>query len=127
MFLSHFGRLRCAEVKSTSKAILGPGLVTIDLQDELAKVADFAALPNGRKVASRLELMQSPTLPDRVFSRHVSEFKMIAEPQSDDSGGCGFIPEAMLIDILGGRAAAKRATSIQVRIFGSVLGVFKGY
>ena len=49
-------------------------------------------MPNGRKVASRLELMQSPTSPDRVFRRHVSEFKMIAEPQSDDSGGCGFIP-----------------------------------
>ena len=66
-----------------------PGLVTIDLQDELAKVADFAALPNGRKVASRLELMQSPTSPDRVVRRHISEFKMIGDDDSDGDDADG--------------------------------------
>eukprot|EP00930_Biecheleria_cincta_P094722 TRINITY_DN86155_c0_g1_i1.p2 TRINITY_DN86155_c0_g1~~TRINITY_DN86155_c0_g1_i1.p2 ORF type:complete len:100 (+),score=15.82 TRINITY_DN86155_c0_g1_i1:199-498(+) len=71
--------------------------------------------------------MQSPTTPDKVFRRHVDEFRMIAESLSDDSGcGCGFIPESMLMGILGGAARAKRATSIQVRIFGSALGIFKG-
>jgi hypothetical protein len=61
-----------------------------------------------------------------VFRRDASEFQIIGEPQSDDSGGCGFIPEAMLVEMLGGGAFATRATSIQVRIFVSSLGVFKG-
>ena len=85
-------------------ATSGSGLDTFDLQSELDKIADFASLPNGRKVASRLELMHSPTTKDLVFRRDVIEFQMIAEPQqSDDSGGCGFIPDAMLVKMLGSR------------------------
>lgn len=66
------------------------------------------------------------------------QFELIDEPLTAESGGCGFIPEELLIELLRcGKEripiAAKRATSIQVRIIivvkdtpGAPGGIFKG-
>lgn len=95
----------------------GPGFPPISLQDELEKLADWRALPNPRKVASRLELLQSPAPRDRAFHQlHPSGFELIDEPLTEEGGGCGFIPEDVLEALLGGGVAARRCTSILVRL-----------
>ena len=52
------GQKKC--LRMVFAAIAGEGLPLVSLQDELEKLADWCALPNSRKVASRLELLQSP-------------------------------------------------------------------
>ena len=89
-----------------SAAIAGEGLPLVLLQDELEKLADWCALPNSRKVVSRLELLQSPgeahyELGGAPLSPEM--FTMIDEPLTEDSGGCGFIPEQVL-ELLQGTA-----------------------
>ena len=114
----------------------------ISLQGELEKLADWRALPNIRKVASRLELLQSPgEVHTELFGEPLSPdlFELIDEPLTEESGGCGFISQSVLEQLLSGGKervpiAAKRATSIQVRIFISRKdaapedpgGIFKG-
>eukprot|EP00854_Cymbomonas_tetramitiformis_P021506 gene21506-25865_t len=108
-------------------AASGPGLKTISLRTELESLAAFDTLPSTRKVAARLELLMSPAPIKKIYQRRVADFELIPEPQpSEESGGCGFIPEDLLIELLGGRAPAKRATTVQVRIVAPHLGVYKG-
>jgi hypothetical protein len=52
------GQKKC--LRMVFAAIAGEGLPLVLLQDELEKLADWCALPNSRKVVSRLELLQSP-------------------------------------------------------------------
>jgi hypothetical protein len=105
----------------------------ISVQNELEKIADFRSLPDARKIAARLELLLS-SAPGSQAHDHLTirDFELIPEPQpADESGGCGFIPEDMLEELLQRRLpsnmkAAKRARSIQVRIAGPQIGVVKG-
>jgi len=99
------------------------------LREELEKVAAFEDLRDVCKVASRLELLLSSASPDSAFIRPVSDFVMIPEPQpSEDSGGCGFIGEDMLAELLSKQhpKSYRRVTTIQVRIVAPALGIFKG-
>jgi hypothetical protein len=99
----------------------------MSISDELDRVADFSSLPNARKAAARLELLQSSVPVDRVFQRVASDFELIEEPQpTQDAGGCGFISDEMLLQLLGDTPANRRVSSIQVRIYGPQLGVVKG-
>eukprot|EP00439_Symbiodinium_sp_Y106_P066823 s80_g10.t4 len=94
------------------------------LQHELERLADFASIPLSCKIAARLELMQSP---GTVYKSTAEHFEDIPEPQpSTESGGCGFIPQELLYELVAGRPHASSITSIQVRIFGPRLGVLKG-
>jgi hypothetical protein len=118
------GKKKC--LRMVYAAVAGEDLPPISLQDELEKLADWCALPNARKVASRLELLQSPG--KAYFELRPGEplrpemFERIDEPLTEESGGCGFIPSRMLEQLLAeGKErvpiAAKRATNVQVRIF----------
>ncbi|CAE7326310.1 RDR2 [Symbiodinium sp. CCMP2592] len=94
------------------------------LQHELERLADFASIPLSCKIAARLELMQSS---GTVYKSTAEHFEDIPEPQpSTESGGCGFIPQELLYELVAGRPHASSITSIQVRIFGPRLGVLKG-
>eukprot|EP00931_Biecheleriopsis_adriatica_P007729 TRINITY_DN108996_c0_g1_i1.p1 TRINITY_DN108996_c0_g1~~TRINITY_DN108996_c0_g1_i1.p1 ORF type:complete len:654 (-),score=107.88 TRINITY_DN108996_c0_g1_i1:6-1967(-) len=97
------------------------------LQARLEGLAGFGELREACKVASRLELLVSSAPPDRYFEMKVSDFEQVSEPQpSSESGGCGFIPEAMLVRFFGSGVKGKRTTNIQVRIVAPALGIFKG-
>lgn len=52
-----------------------------------------------------------------------SQFEKIEER---GNVGCGYIPDAHMDSILGCTAKSKRVIAIQVRIFSSKLGIFKG-
>jgi len=94
------------------------------LEEELDDLADFAGIAKARKLAARLELLQSP---GKVFTTTADHFEDIAEPQpSKESGGCGFIPRKLLQELVIGCAKPAKITSIQVRVYGPRLGVLKG-
>ena len=114
------GKRKC--LRMTYAVTEGPGFPPISLQCELEKLADWRALPNPRKVASRLELLQSPAPRERAFQLQPALFELIDEPLSEEGGGCGFIPEALLERLLGGRVAARRCASILVRLVISIGG-----
>ncbi|CAK9096283.1 unnamed protein product [Durusdinium trenchii] len=111
--------IRCAYVKET------PGRA---LEDEFEELASFSDLKSARKVASRLELLQSPGHVVSGFT--AANLEAIPEPLTKASGGCGFINQRdlqRLTEHLGTRTEKfKAATSVQVRIFGARVGVLKG-
>eukprot|EP00435_Cladocopium_sp_Y103_P047371 s776_g13.t2 len=111
--------MRCAYVKESPRA---------SLEDEFEALANFSDLKSARKVASRLELLQSPG--HVVSSFTAADFEAIDEPLTKASGGCGFINQRdlrRLTEHLGTRTEKfKAATSVQVRIFGARVGVLKG-
>eukprot|EP00913_Durusdinium_trenchii_P002975 g2756.t1 len=86
------------------------------------------ARKSARKVASRLELLQSPGHVVSGFT--AANLEAIPEPLTKASGGCGFINQRdlqRLTEHLGTRTEKfKAATSVQVRIFGARVGVLKG-
>lgn len=134
------GKKRC--MRLLYAATSGPGfdinsdpepLSALDLQTELEKLANWRALPSARKAAARLELLQSPAPRIHTFDHLTSsQLERIAEAQpTKDSGGCGYIPEALLASLLAGGKVpagkvAQRAMAVQVRIVAPQLGVFKG-
>ncbi|CAK9097162.1 unnamed protein product [Durusdinium trenchii] len=79
------------------------------------------ARKSARKVASRLELLQSPGHVVSGFT--AANLEAIPEPLTKASGGCGFINQRdlqRLTEHLGTRTEKfKAATSVQVRIFGA--------
>lgn len=115
-------------VKSWYLQASGPGLRPLDPTELLQMIADFASL-ECRKVLARLEHFLSPAdkLPagkgHRHFDLRTSDFVEIPERSNV---GCGEIAGYKLEELLGENVAAKRSTSIQVRIFGPGIGVFKG-
>jgi len=99
----------------------------ICLQTKLESVADFGQLRDPCKVVSRLELLLSAASSEHEYVRRASDFEVIAEPQpSEDSGGCGFIPEAILTEMFGKGVKGRRVSDIQVRVVSPSLGIFKG-
>lgn len=111
--------------------VSGPGVCDISIQEELEKLADFASL-NPRKIAARLELLQSPM--ESMFPNlSASDIAYVDDPvygkgrMTDDEGvdGCGYISEDFLLYTLYGNRIIKPA-AIQVRIFAPTLGIFKG-
>lgn len=111
-------------------AVSGTGLETINLQEELGKIADFASL-EPHKAAARLELFESPAATSNIKARSLlilddlssSDFEEIPE---HCNVGCGFIPRAVIRRLLGNHAVGQRTSAFQVRIFAPRLGVFKG-
>lgn len=95
------------------------------IQDSLLCIADFTTL-NPRKIAARLELLQSPT---RLHITHHEDSLFQEIPDRGYVGG-GFIHEDMLSKLLEmagmGPTDASRAIAIQVRIFIPSMGIFKG-
>lgn len=108
----------------------GLGLEPISLKEKLQRVADFAAIKNVNKIASRLELMQSTaikTCPPQHLT--VDDFEVIDENFSDVTNesmgdGCGFISCEMLARLL--KKSIDKVLAVQVRIFGPKLGIWKG-
>jgi hypothetical protein len=109
--------------------IEGPKISKIDLRKELDKVASWGSLPP-LKVPSRLELLFSTAVQAKgtdgigIFP-HLStnDFEWIPE---QSNVGCGFIPRKYLDLFLGTTIRGARTFALQVRIFSSQLGVFKG-
>jgi len=101
-----------------------------ELQARLETIAAFDKSKTACKVAARLELLVSSASLVREFELAADKFEMIPEPlPSEQSGGCGFISEEMMIELLGrfmGKRVCKRVSSIQVRMVSPRLGVFKG-
>jgi len=99
----------------------------LPLSEELQQVADFAALPNSRKAAARLELLLSPAKSALDAHRLSSaDFELIDEPLGSVTAeamgdGCGFLPDEVCT-----RLAGPNAVAVQVRVFAPRLGVFKG-
>ena len=56
-----------------------------------------------RKTVARLLLLRSP---GEVIDMKAEQFEIVDEPRSDDGteklDGCGFIPDAMLLRLVGG-------------------------
>lgn len=110
--------------------ISGPDIQPINLQEELEKVAGFGKLKPA-KIASRLELFQSTACKSNrkgqdylIFSDLTSDdFELIDEHGNE---GCGFLPREYVYRFLGSYAVGKWTFAVQVRIFASRLGVFKG-
>jgi ribosomal protein L24 len=100
------------------------------LQKELEEVADFAGLPS-HKVASRLELFQTPAMKSKIKARELlilddlssQDFDCIPENSNE---GCGFVPRGIIRRLLGNFTNGKRTFAIQVRIFAPKIGIFKG-
>lgn len=109
--------------------VTGPHRKSYSLQEELSRLGDFASLPT-RKVAARLELLQSPAYKFKkneygMFALKKSEFELLTHESND---GCGFISD-ILIETLcsrGGAAFAKRALALQIRAVIPSVGIFKG-
>eukprot|EP00978_Attheya_sp_CCMP212_P009034 scaffold21264_cov42-Attheya_sp.AAC.3 len=107
--------------------VSGPDLETLDLKEELLRLADFAAL-SPCKAMARLELLQSPAYkfskkdPGIRFLK-ATDFCLIPEAGNE---GSGFISEEFLVNLLGGGVAAKRCLQIQVRLVIPSMGLFKG-
>ena len=103
----------------------GPGLEPFAVDDFLLRVGDFTTLPP-RKIAARLELLQSPSSMRLVFHED-SWFQQI--PDLGYVGG-GFIHEDTLFELMRragmGPTPARRVAAIQVRLFIPSMGVFKG-
>jgi hypothetical protein len=82
----------------------GPGLEKMDVEHELNKMANFGALENPRKIASRLELMITPAVwaPSKKFAYQFA-LKVSAFEESPEQGndGCGFFPKTFFDDRLG--------------------------
>lgn len=100
-----------------------------ELTEELEEIANFAALKSARKVASRMQLLQSPGTVLEGF--RAADLEKIPEPLSKDSGGCGFIGPELLQRLTAQltqlpRQRRQQTTSLQVRIFGPRVGVLKG-
>lgn len=105
--------------------VSGPGVESLDLKEEMSKIADFQTLPP-RKIVSRFELLVSTTAYGKAgkarvpyqFLLETDKFEMIPE---DSNIGCGFFPEALLEQLLG-----KGIDAAQIRVISPALGVFKG-
>lgn len=108
----------------------GPNLTTINVQKRLEGVANFGVL-TARKAAKRLELLNSPAKKSNIRDRDYLildnltslEFEEIEEVAHE---GCGFIPRRYIQELLGSHRVGQRTFALQVRIFASRLGVFKG-
>ena len=77
-------------------------------------------------LSSQSQLLTSPTPtghPEYVRRVNSSYFSTIEENGNE---GCGFAPPNYIEDLLGNTVEAKRADSIQVRIFGPKIGIAKG-
>jgi hypothetical protein len=127
--------LRCMYLAETF-----PDCQTISAEEELQKLANFAALPT-RKAMARLQLLQSPAYMVPTTTRHDCK-KMhgifffprasdICTQMVNDPGcaGCGFIAESLLMDMfdsLGKKSLAKKVFAIQVRLFVPTMGIYKG-
>ena len=101
-----------------------------ELCEELDGVADFAALPDARKAAARLELLLSSTKAENIFHVDPGLFETITEAMGDNGesmqDGCGFMPDDPdILQQLFGRSA-RNAVALQVRIIAPTLGIFKG-
>ena len=87
------------------------------LQDRLESIAGFDELKKPCKASALLELLISSDRPDRQFELEAADFEFIHEPQSSsESGGCGFIGEALITRLFGDGVKSRRMTEIQVRV-----------
>ncbi|XRB01586.1 RNA-dependent RNA polymerase [Pycnococcus provasolii] len=107
-----------------------PNMPSINLASRLTQFAAFDMLPNGRKAASRLELLCSRTSgcgakAGAMHLRH-DDFEVLELESSRDvmADGCGFIGDEVLTKLYGD--AARVIVSLQVRVIAPRLGLFKG-
>ncbi len=110
----------------------GSGIQSVNLREQLEKIADFESL-EPRKVVSRLELLQSPAhkftgrknmeSKFAIFPRHPKDFGEVPDLGHE---GCGFIDEAYLANLLGGGALGKNTVCLQIRAIIPSMGIFKG-
>jgi hypothetical protein len=119
-----------AEITAHYVLVEGGGIHPINLQEELEKVAAFGRLKPG-KVAARLELFQSTS---QKSNSKKQDYLVFGDLTSSDfettpeiaNEGCGYIPRDYIQRFLGNNKIGKRTCALQVRIFASGLGVFKG-
>jgi len=110
----------------------GPNLEPIDAQKALNGIANFSELAfTPGKLASRLELLVSPAKKSKdnkltyMFVLPETCFEEMNVPENK-SMGCGFIPESLLEELLGGGTTAKKAAAVQMRAIIPNIGIFKG-
>lgn len=101
-------------------ATSGPGMQPISIQDELEAIADFGAIKRPTTICSAKYL---------PYKLKKFDFEVIDEVTSMLTGdsmndGCGFIPDAMLLDIFRVKNLDQHL-AVQVRIYGA-LGMWKG-
>ena len=70
--------------------------------------------------------MTSPTPASHPENIHRVEASFFATIEENGNEGCGYAPSNYIEDLLGNTTEAKRADSIQVRIFGPKIGLAKG-
>jgi RNA dependent RNA polymerase len=124
--------LRCMYLAETF-----PGCQTVSAEQELRKIANFAALDT-RKAMARLELLQSPAYVVPATARTDKKHGIFFFPNAldictrmEDPGcvGCGFIAESLLMEMfhsLGKKTLAKKVYAIQVRLLVPTMGIYKG-
>lgn len=106
----------------------GDDLTTIDLREELEKLAAFdGQVSTVRKTLSRLLLFESEAKQGMALRLKADDFELLPdEPMSLEDGsemldGCGFIPDEMLLRLVGGGTGA--LTSLRSLIKAEGLGV----
>jgi hypothetical protein len=101
--------------------MVGPGMSTFCLEENLNQIANFAAL-DFCKAKAWLELLHSRS--SKQFTNLTSaQFDFLAE---NGNIWLGFIPEEVLKNMFGNRVQAKWMIAIQVQVFSPKFGVFKG-
>ena len=107
--------------------VSGPGHQTLNLQESLDQIADFSSL-SPRKIAKRLELLQSPAARLKDGSGYaifdISDDDL-CEIEENGNTGCGFICENFLDELITGYSL-NNLGCVQVRIYAPNLGLFKG-
>jgi len=114
-------------------AVSGPSLPSIDLSTLLLTIGDFEKLTledGPHKTIARLKLLFSSACnaPNDnypcLYELDVEKFEIIEEC---GHLGCGYIPQDMVVELLGKSQRAQRAHAVQVRLFSpSKFGIGKG-
>jgi hypothetical protein len=115
--------------------VSGPGMDTINVQEELERLCDFGS-ENPRKAAARIKMLNSTASKSNLkgrdfmmFDLDISDFEEIDEEICygyEKYQGTGYVPREYLEAWLGHHAIGKRTCAIQIRVWSPALGNFKG-
>ncbi len=112
---------------ATYVATESPGEQTLDLQEELEKLADFASLKQTCTVTARIKLLFTDAY--KFYRKHMiysMEPSLFEEVEERGCLGCGFVPRHIINYLFGNRKRADGVVALQVRILCPRLGLFKG-
>ena len=110
-----FGRLARPELYYVITG--GPGLKEIYVEEHLNAVADFGAIGNPGKIASRIELLFSPTKAGGILKLDSNDYEFIDEDA--DTAKCSegnfHAPKSFFSKLIANKVCEQKHTTVQVR------------